>query len=270
MSPFVWRDADGVLSVMLRAVPTGHDASSTGSIWFGRSEDGLLFDMDAQPTLSPGPGETDMGGCEDPTVVWADGKVFVFYTGVDDRGAGRMLYATGPDARHLTKRGIALASSKTERNTKEATVELTADGQWRLFYEYAHENASMVGLAFGRDCHGPWLEQPRPFARRPDLWDSWHLSTGPLITTDPDRPVMFYNGADRNADWRIGWIAFDRDCSTVTGRCVEPLISPPPAGRDGVDIAFSASAIVEGSDIYLYFSRNDRRLFRALVVQTGD
>jgi len=269
MSPFVWRDTDGGLSVLLRAVLPQKDAAITGTIWFGRSDDGLTFTMDDEPTLSPGPGPMDIGGCEDPTVVWADGEVFVYYTGVDAQGSGRMLYAAGPDTHHLTKRGVALASTKTERNTKEATVELTADGQWRLFYEYAQHDASMVGLAFGRDCHGPWAEQPHPFSRRPDLWDCWHLSTGPLLTNDPDRPVMFYNGADRNADWRIGWIAFDRACSTVTARCIDPLITPPPAGSDGKDIAFAASAIIVGDDIHLYYSRNDRKLFRAVVRQTG-
>lgn len=269
MSPFVWRDTDGRLSVMLRAVPPQKDAAITGTIWFGRSDDGLTFTMDDQPVISPGPDPMDIRGCEDPTVIWADGQVFVYYTGVNAEGDGAMLYATGPDAHHLTKRGVALASSKTERNTKEATVELTADGQWRLFYEYAQNGASMIGLAFGRDCHGPWAEQPHPFSRRPDLWDSWHLSTGPLLTEDPDRPVMFYNGADRNADWRIGWIAFDRDCSKVTARCTEPLITPPPAGVDGLDIAFAASAIVIGAEIHLYFSRNDRKMFRAIVTRTA-
>ena len=63
-----------------------------------------------------------------------DGLYVVYYTGVDQtRSSGQLLYAIGPDARHLTKRGIALASSKTEGNTKEATIEQTADGHWRLF-----------------------------------------------------------------------------------------------------------------------------------------
>ena len=94
-------------------------------------------------------------------------------------------------------------------NTKEATVNRTADGHWRLFYEYAQDDASRVGLAIGGDVCGPWQERPTPFMPREKNWDNWHLSTGPLLVDQPDRPVMFYNGATRDARWRIGWVAFD-------------------------------------------------------------
>ena len=140
---------------------------------------------------------------------------------------GELSYAAGPAIDRLTKSGVVLASSKSEGNTKEATVERTADGHWRLFYEYAADGASRVGLAVGADCAGPWDEQPPPFAPRPDSWDNWHLSTGPLLLTDPEMPVMFYNGATQDARWRIGWVAFDRGCTRVVARGIEPLITPP-------------------------------------------
>jgi hypothetical protein len=88
-----------------------------------------------------------------------------------------------------------------------------------------------------------------------------------MLTSDPNMPIMFYNGATADARWRIGWIAFDRDCTKVVERCIEPLITPPPPQhRDDTDIAFAASAIVRDEEITeLYFSRADKMLFRALV-----
>ena len=75
---------------------------------------------------------------------------------------------------------------------------------------------------------------------------------------------MFYNGATRDARWRIGWIAFDRDCRTVVDRCIEPLLTPPPVeDRTATDIAFAASVIVQDGEIWLYYSLEDRRLARA-------
>ena len=95
-------------------------------------------------------------------------------------------------------------------------------------------------------------------------WDNWHLSTGPMLMDRADQPVMFYNGATRDARWRIGWIAFDAKCQRVTDRCVQPLITPPPVDdRTATDIAFAASVIKQGDDIWLYFSLEDRRLARA-------
>src|SRR3546814_3545224 len=99
-----------------------------------------------------------------------------------------MLYATGQSRDALEKQGVALASSKTMGNTKEATVGRTADGHWRLWYEYAAENASRVGLAIGPGVAGPWDEQPTPFLPRPNSWDNWHLSTGPMLMNDPTSP----------------------------------------------------------------------------------
>jgi len=246
MSPYVWQYDSGVYGIMVRGVPKGgHYDTDTGKIWYGESSDGLNFTMRDQPIMTPDPHGLDAGGCEDPTLVIHDGRWLIYYTGVDAAHAsGQMLYAEGTGPDDLVKQGIALASSKTEGNTKEATVNQTKDGGWRLFYEYAREDASLIGLAIGEGVAGPWHEQPQPFAPRPALWDSWHLSPGPLMTHDQDYPVMFYNGATHDAHWRIGWVVFDCDYSRIVARCEEPLITPPIASPGAVDIAFAASCLV--------------------------
>ena len=269
MSPFVWTEPDGRYGMMVRAVPAaGQPRTDTGQIWAGWSDDGVSFAMNASPSLVGSPAERDAGGVEDPTVLrLKDGSYVVYYTGVNaDMAHGEMFYATGPSPDRLTKAGVALASTKTMGNTKEATIGRTAEHQWRLFYEYAADDASRIGLAIGADVGGPWHEQPTPFMPREDAWDSWHLSPGPMLMDDPDIPVMFYNGATEDARWRIGWIAFDRDCRKVVDRCLQPLVTPPPVGdRTATDIAFAASAIVRNSEIWLYYSLEDRRLARALI-----
>ena len=271
MSPFVWEEPNGSFAIMARAVIKNRaPTDETGTIYYGVSTDGVTFTMDETPAIAPGPGALDIGGCEDPTVVVTDRRYVVYYTGVDrTRSSGQMLYATGTDIRRLSKRGVALASSKTEGNTKEATIERTADERWRLFYEYAEDDASRIGLALGAGVAGPWTEQVAPFTPRVESWDNWHLSTGPLLTRDPDRPVMFYNGATEDARWRIGWVAFDRDCTHVIDRCIEPLITPPPPSeRTGIDIAFAASVVQQHEKIYLYYSQGDKMLFRAALRQS--
>ncbi len=272
MSPYVWRRPDGKLAMLVRAVPhadSDHGAAGdTGSIWHALSDDGLNFAVEGGPVLGPGPGPDDIGGCEDPTpVVLPDGSLVVYYTGVDaTRAHAELLYATGPSLAALVKRGVAMLNSDSEGNIKEATVDRTAAGDWRLFYEYAHAEASRVGLAIGRSVSGPWDRQPPPFAPRLDGWDSWHLSTGPLLTTDKDCPVMFYNGATRDARWRIGWVAFDADYGRVVDRCIEPLITPPPSpDRTAADIAFAASVVIVDDAIWLYYSLADARLSRAII-----
>ncbi len=269
MSPYVWREADGRWGIMVRAVvKAGEPFTDTGVIWAGWSADGRQFAMLEAPSIVPGPGDHDAGGVEDPTVVRLDDGYVVYYSGVlADHAHGELSYASGSSLERLVKSGAALASSKSQGNTKEATVDRTRDGRWRLFYEYAADDASRIGLAIGADVAGPWHEQPTPFMPREDSWDDWHLSTGPLLTDDKNCPVMFYNGATRDARWRIGWVAFDADYTRVVARGIQPLVTPPPVDdRTATDIAFAAS-VAHGDDgaIWLYYSLEDRKLARALI-----
>lgn len=268
MSPFVWLEPDGRFGIMVRAVTRpGEPMTDTGIIWGGWSDDGVHFNMLDQPSILPGAaGEKDSGGVEDPTVVkMPDGSYVVYYTGVEaDMAHGEMFYATGPSLEKLVKAGVALASTKSLGNTKEATIDREKDGRWSLFYEYASDGASRIGLAIGPNVDGPWDEQPTPFMPREDGWDNWHLSTGPMLLDDPEMPVMFYNGATHDARWRIGWVAFDRTLSRVVDRCIEPLITPPPVpDRTASDIAFAASVTSRDGEVWLYYSLEDRRLSRA-------
>lgn len=266
MSPYVWLGQSGRFEMMVRAVPRRGETGDTGTIWHAIGDDGRRFTVEQTPAIVPGPRAEDLGGCEDPTVVRADdGRYIVYYTGVDaSRSHGEMLYADGPSMKTLVKRGVAMASSPSEGNIKEATVDRTRDGRWRMFYEYAAQGASLIGLAIGSGDAGPWNHLEQPFAPRPDLWDRWHLSTGPMLTTDKNLPVMFYNGATEDARWRIGWIAFDAEYRRVVDRCLEPLISPPPMqDRLATDIAFAASVLVHDGVAWLYYSRADSMLFRA-------
>ncbi len=271
MSPFVWQEGD-LYRIMVRGVPhplEPHDP--TGIIARGESRDGLTFVMDPGLAITPGPGMQDMGGCEDPTVLVTGHEYLVYYTGVDAaRSQGCMILAAGRDLTALVKEDLILKAPLGEGNIKEATLAQTSSGDWRLFYEYAADGASRIGMAGGPTPKGPWTVLPDPFGIRDDSWDNWHLSTGPIWQADGQDPVMFYNGATHDARWRIGWISFSPDFARVTGRGLEPLLVPPPAlSREATDIAFAASTVADRNRIALYYSLEDRMLRRALVSRYG-
>ena len=268
LSPFVWAQ-DGGFHLLLRAVPRRDDEPrlKMAEIWYGESTDGLNFKMDPGPTLFPGPGKADLDGCEDPTVVTADGRTHVWYTGYNQsQQTGRLLYAEGSGPRKLAKAGVALDSTSEFANPKEATVALAADGDWRLFFEYARDDASRLGVARASSLEGPWTAGESALARREGVWDDWHLSTGPVIGEGSKRPIMFYNGATQNAHWRIGWAAFDAKFEKVVERSDLPLIEPDAhQGSSETDIAFAASAIERPDRIWLYYSISDQKVMRATL-----
>ncbi len=268
MSPFVWPES-GRYHIMVRGVPkVPSPDAATGVIASGTSDDGLSFAMDAKLAITPGPQPADAGGCEDPTVLLCEtGGYLVYYTGVDAaHDHGSMILAEGPDLASLVRKTLVLEAPPGEGSMKEATLAKTANGEWRLFYEYAANQASRIGMAGSPHPGGPWTVMADPFDIRNESWDDWHLSTGPMTCVPGQDPVMFYNGATRDARWRIGWISFDPDFTCVTGRGIEPLVMPPPpTDRTKTDIAFAASTVIEGDRIALYYSLEDRMLRRALV-----
>jgi predicted GH43/DUF377 family glycosyl hydrolase len=140
----------------------------------------------------------------------------------------------------------------------------TPAGGWRMFFEYAAEGASRIGMAAAEAPGGPWAIGDPPFAARPGRWDSWHLSPGPILQQE-GRAIMFYNGANEQAACRVGWIVLAPDCSRVLDRCEEPLIAPRDRGEDWTDIAFVSSCLCEGDDIRLYYSVADRLNMRATI-----
>lgn len=72
---------------------------------------------------------------------------------------------------------------------------------------------------------------------------------------------MSYNGADENACWRVGWVAFDKAYPKVAGSSEDPLIVPPPGEPRNTDIAFVASSVAEKSGITLYYPVADKAIF---------
>ena len=268
MSPYVW-EKEGKLWLMMRGVPSPLGRKDpTGVIWCGCSEDGLNFLMDDRPAIVPGPDKIDAGGVEDPTVEPTKDGLIVYFTGVEaGRHQGSMLLATGPDIYSLKKQAVVLKAAKGEGNIKEATLFQAPDKSWRLFYEFARDDASRIGMACAADMGAEWTAMKEMVPIREDSWDNWHLSPGPIVQVEGREPVMFYNGATNDARWRIGWVTFDRDCMCVSERGLEPMLVPPPAtDRAAIDIAFAASALLqEDGSIHLYYSLEDRMLSRATV-----
>lgn len=269
MSPFVWRWDDGRFGLLLRVVEDpADDGSPTGSIWYGAGDDGLSFEVEDRPVLTPEAGGLDARGCEDPTLVRHDGELIVFYTGVDAAGDGHLLWASGPDLRALVKQGVAHESCAGEADVKEAEFSITPDGHWTMGFEFAQDEASCIGYAEGEGPSGPWRKTKHGFTARPDRFDSWHLSPGPMLLNQPERPIMFYNGATHEGEWGIGWVVFDHANDRILDRCEDPLIAPP-GKADGRNMAFAASLIDGGEVIHLYLSYNDRTCHRATVRRHG-
>src|SRR5207247_1179420 len=192
LSPYVWRE-DGNYLIALRAVNHSENAKEkVARIYFGKSGDGLTFQMDDEPNIAPGaPSEDDDGGCEDPTVLRDGGKYYVFYTGWNrEREQARLLLAVGDDLAKLQKSGRVFPDGDEYRNTKEATLVRVGD-EWLMFYECSDGERSLIGMAQSSGLNGPWRRRQSICDVRKGKWDGYHLSTGPVAFEGSQRTVMF-------------------------------------------------------------------------------
>ena len=151
-------------------------------------------------------------------------RLRVWYTGWNqEQETGRLLLARGPTVAKLAKTGLALDSRPPFANPKEASVAPVRGGGFRLYFEYADHEASLIGQASADDLDGPWSDVSQaPLRPRPETWDDWHLSPGPIVGLKTAHPTMFYNGATRSAEWRIGWAKFDSKFTHVVDRGETP------------------------------------------------
>jgi predicted GH43/DUF377 family glycosyl hydrolase len=266
LSPFVWKEND-LYRMLVRAVnPSDDPTQKVARIFYGESKDGLNFKMDDGPVIAPGIATINKDGVEDPTVVKTPYGYLVYYTGWNlTEQRGELLLSKGETIHSLEYTGEALISHENYRNPKEATVAQLKNKRWALFFEFARDGRSKLGKATSDAAEGPWNIDEEFIKARQNSWDSYHLSTGPMLQDSKNETVMFYNGANADAHWRIGWVTMD-DNGHVKQRCQDPLIIPPPNKDGNVDIAFAASAILQdNSMIWLYYSCEDTEPLRALI-----
>ena len=268
LSPYIWCE-DNIYKVMVRAVNASPDPTQqTGRIYYGESRNGLMFTMLDGASIVPGTNSFNKDGCEDPTVLRIDGEYLVYYTGWNmTTHTGQLLLAEGPTVETLATTRVALADGVPYRNPKEATFVQMRDGAWCLFFEYAADDRSHIGLAVGDGPKGPWHIKGEFLDARPGAWDRYHMSTGPVLIMDNAPTVMFYNGSDEQARWRIGWVEIDDD-EMVLDRS-EGFLIAPPEGSAGPDIAFAASCLEVDGQIWLYYSLGDAAIYRAIIERRG-
>ena len=265
LSPFVWKEKN-TYKMLIRAVNPSDDVTQqVARVYYGTSKDGIHFKMNDGPTLAPSTHSYDKDGCEDPSVVHFNNKYYVYYTGWNvTKREGQLMLATGTDPQKLEVEKISIASKKPYLNPKEATITRLKNGKWTLFFEYAHEGKSKIGRAFSKNPDGPWRIEGEFLKARKNSWDDYHMSVGPAIVNHLFQTVMFYNGSNPQAHWRIGWVEMDNH-GKITARSDEPLITPPASKPGEVDIAFSASTVLVGKEIWLYYSTEDQKPFRAII-----
>ena len=91
-----------------------------------------------------------------------------------------MLLAEGPDpTRWKSARSFQGAEGRAISRKRPCCRRRTRS--WRLFYEFARDGASRLGMARAEKLGVNWTAMEEMVPIREDSWDNWHLSPGPII-----------------------------------------------------------------------------------------
>ena len=120
---------DGQVCLLVRAEDHVGRYAGTSRIGLATSSDGVHFELEPEPVLSPGNDKWQAwewpGGIEDPRLVAApDGTFVCTYTAFDGK-VGCLFVATSPDLRSWTKHGPAFARTPYVRRQTKAGAILT-------------------------------------------------------------------------------------------------------------------------------------------------
>lgn len=251
---------DGKQYVMLYRAQNQKGVSSIG---LATSEDGVTFQREAQPILSP-EGSAEAGGVEDPRLTFLNDRYLLTYTAYDGRSVAQLQAATSPDLRHWTRLGPMLAQADGTWSKSGAVLAQPLNG---LYFMYYGDKA--IHLATSPDAR-TWTAEAVPvLAPRPGTWDEGGVEPGPPPILTPRGILLIYNGRDKNNVYAVGAALLDPgDPAHVLARSETPMLRaerPYELGGTVPNVVFVEGLVWKGGQLEVWYGGGDRVIGRAVV-----
>jgi predicted GH43/DUF377 family glycosyl hydrolase len=269
-------------------------------IMLAESSDGINFVIEPDPVIIP-ENEWEKMGCEDPRVIYLNGRYWVTYTAFDGKTA-RAAIASSTDMRHWEKHNLLfpnLAHPQRENlpgdwSKAAAIIPQLIDEHYLLLFGDNHIwSATSTNLI-------NWTSSSVPIiGARPNYFDSAYVEMGPPPIRTDRGWLAFYNGINDFTEKRIyciGAALLDlNNPLKVIWRCSKPIISPQelyekvgfvdmvPGGysslknmsvddidrlydkNDLAEAVFCCGSVLEDANIRLYYGAADTRICTATV-----
>ncbi len=230
--------------------------TSMSHLRLARSTDGVHFDIDDEPFISPS-GEYETWGCEDARITFAAGRYFINYSSVSPRGICTSLVSTA-DFVSIERHGIMFAPEN--RN-----VGIFPEPVKGKYYAANRPAPQMFGepsiwLAESDDLLH-WGNQRLLMSTSPDGWDSGRVGCAfPPVKID-EGWLFVYHAADSTNRYCLGAMLLEADEPSIIkaklpGPILEPTESYELEGFFG-NVVFSCGAVTDGDDLHIYYGAAD-------------
>ncbi len=244
------------------------DAAVSGLIGLAVSTDGVHFHVHPSPVLVP-EFSYERLGCEDPRLVYVDGRFVCTYVGKDAHGdQEHVCMAVSTDMYHWHKLGVVLYPRREqwyERQVKAgALFPFRVNGQYAmLFLGERRPWQTSIGIAFSQDfVHWTIPDASVVLSPRPGYFDSMGVEPGPPPLLTKWGILVVYNGWNEEKVHCIGCALLDpSEPRRVLWRSDEPLLRPERTWeREGQvpNVVFATGMVYNAPDLWVYYGAADR------------
>ena len=260
-----------------------HADDIVSHIGIARSKDGVHFERESEPILSPTE-DYERYGCEDPRISVIDGVYYLTYTGWD-RHSAQLCLATSTDLQHWTKHGPLFEQFDTFAATPDAhgfnwskagvIVPFKIQDKWWMYFG----EGSIYWATSDDLLHWtPGTTDTEPMYRStPGTFDADLVEIGaPPVMTDNGLLLFVMNGATRtprgenmwDVDYRCGQFAVDPANPTkVIARMQEPWLRPQTfEDHNGLipNVTFVEGLVKFHGKWFAYYGQSDTTLAVAI------
>lgn len=257
------RDAEGVETSDPRTVTVDGRTwlTSVSHLRVARSTDGIRFDVEPAPALSPGTAYESFG-IEDPRITLLDGTYWINYTAVSQHGISTALAST-TDFRTFQRHGIIFPPPNRDVTIFPERI----GGHYTALHRPMPEGIGQpaIWIASSSDLHS-WGDHRIVASARGGRWDDAKVGGGAVPfrvrAGDDDAWLAIYHGVTSSPlTYSLGALLLDaRDPARVIARSREPILSPEaPYEREGFfgGVVFTCGVLVESDLVRIYYGAAD-------------
>ncbi|MEX2110781.1 MAG: glycoside hydrolase family 130 protein [Gemmatimonadaceae bacterium] len=243
--------------------------TAEGTVWLtsmshlrvARSADGIHFEVEGTPALSPGT-QYESFGIEDPRITLLDGKYWINYTAVSQHGIATALASTS-DFKKFERHGVIFPPPNRDVTIFPEKI----DGHYVALHRPMPEGLGQpsIWVATSRDLMS-WGSHALVATARPGKWDDVKIGGGAVPfrvhASRRDAWLAIYHGVTASPPtYSLGALLLDlHDPSKVLGRSREPILRPEaPYEREGFfgDVVFTCGLIADGDLVRIYYGAAD-------------
>ncbi len=243
--------------------------SSMSHLRIARSKDGRVFTFDPQPAIFPA-NAYEAYGCEDARITFIEGKYFITYTAVSDRGVTVALASTA-DFKTFERHGIIFPPYQ-----KDVTI---FPEKVRGMYVCRHRpyqsefNPASIWTAYSPDLFC-WGHHEMTLAPTPGTWEGQRVGCGATPIKTTAGWLEIYHAADETHRYHLGAMLSDLEHpEKIISRSKVPVFEPQASYElEGVfgNCVFSNGLVTDDNGTITVFYGAADRICAAAITTIDD